>query len=60
MRRGELYGEMQRLVHDRCGIAIPVFISLCDGYDKRLKGIKPIPLGGFMGYRFAEFARWED
>ncbi|GGZ07918.1 ABC transporter substrate-binding protein [Novosphingobium colocasiae] len=60
VRRGELYGEMQRLVHDRCGIAIPVFISLCDGYDKRLKGIKPIPLGGFMGYRFAEFARWED
>lgn len=59
-RRGELYGEMQRIVHDKCGVAIPVFITLIDGYDRRLKGLRPIPLGGFMGYRFAEYVWWED
>jgi peptide/nickel transport system substrate-binding protein len=59
-RRGELYGEMQRIVHDKCGVAIPVFINLLDGYDRRLKGLRPVPLGGFMGYRFAEYVWWED
>ncbi|MCB2046857.1 MAG: ABC transporter substrate-binding protein [Novosphingobium sp.] len=58
--RAEMYGEMQQLVHDKCGLAIPVFISLIDGYDKRLKGLRPIPLGGLMGYRFAEHVWWED
>jgi peptide/nickel transport system substrate-binding protein len=58
--RGEMYGEMQQLVHDKCGVAIPVFISLIDGYDTRVKGMRPLPLGGFMGYRFAEHVWWED
>lgn len=59
-RRKSLYGEMQRIVHDKCGVAIPVFISLIDGFDKRLKGLRPIPLGGVMGYQFAEYVWWED
>lgn len=59
-RRGELYGEMQRIVRDKCGVAIPVFISLLDGHDRRLKGLRPVPLGAFMGYRFAEYVWWED
>ncbi len=58
--RAEMYGEMQQLVHDKCGVAIPVFVSLIDGYDRRLKGLRPLPLGGFMGYRFAEHVWWED
>lgn len=57
--RGEIYGEMQQIVHDQCGIAIPVFISLIDGYDKRIKGLKPIPLGGLMSYRFGEYVWWD-
>ncbi|MEO5598350.1 MAG: ABC transporter substrate-binding protein [Novosphingobium sp.] len=58
--RSELYGEMQQIVHDKCGVAIPVFISLVDGYDRRLKGIRPVPVGGFMGYRFGEYAWWDE
>ena len=50
---------MQSLVHDRCGLVIPVFMNLIDGYDRRLKGLHPVPLGGFMGYQFAEYAWWE-
>jgi peptide/nickel transport system substrate-binding protein len=59
-RRKQLYGEMQGLVRQHCGVGIPVFISLLDGYDRRLKGWYPVPLGGFMGYAFAEHLWWED
>lgn len=58
-RRKQLYGEMQGLVHDRCGVAIPVFISLIDGHDRRLKGLYPMSTGGLMGYQFAEHVWWE-
>lgn len=58
--RGQMYGEMQQIVHDKCGIGIPVFISLIDGYDRRLKGIETVPLGGYMGYRFGEYAWWDE
>lgn len=59
-RRKQLYGEMQALVRAEAGVGIPVFISLLDGYDRRLKGWYPVPLGGFMGYNFAEHLWWED
>lgn len=59
-RRKQIYGEMQGLVRQYCGSGIPVFISLLDGYDRRLKGWYPVPLGGFMGYAFAEHLWWED
>ena len=58
-RRKQLYGEMQGLVHDHCGVAIPMFISLIDGYDRRLKGLYSIPIGGLMGYMFADNVWWE-
>lgn len=58
-KRKALYGEMQALVHDRAGVVIPVFIALIDGFDRRLRGLRPIPLGGFMGYQFAEHVWWD-
>jgi peptide/nickel transport system substrate-binding protein len=58
-RRKQLYGEMQGLVHQHCGLAIPVFISLIDGYDRRLKGMYPVPIGGFMGYTFPDTVWWD-
>ncbi|HYE50634.1 MAG TPA: ABC transporter substrate-binding protein [Azospirillaceae bacterium] len=58
-RRKQLYGEMQGIVHEECGIGIPVFITLIDGHDVRLKGLEPVALGGFMGYAFAEHVWWD-
>ena len=58
--RKELYGEMQALVRDKCGIGIPVFMSLIDAHDSRLKGLEPVPLGGLMAYQFAEYAWWDE
>jgi peptide/nickel transport system substrate-binding protein len=54
-RRKQMYGDMQVMVHDRGGVALPVFISALDAYDKRLKGLGSIPQGGLMGYSFAEY-----
>ncbi|QTH12330.1 ABC transporter substrate-binding protein [Pseudomonas corrugata] len=54
VKRGKMYADMQTLVHDHCGIGIPVFISNIDGVDQRVKGYGTNPLGGFMGYMFAE------
>jgi peptide/nickel transport system substrate-binding protein len=53
-KRKQMYGDMQVLVHEKGGIGIPVFISLIDGYDRRLRGYGSIPIGGLMGYSFAD------
>lgn len=58
-KRKQLYGDMQVLVHEKAGIGIPVFISIIDGYDRRLKGYGSIPIGGLMGYSFADHV-WLD
>lgn len=58
-RRKQMYGDLQTMVHDASGIGIPVFISLVDAYDSRLKGVFPIPIGGLMGYAFGDHVWWD-
>ena len=58
-RRKQMYGDMQVLVHQAGGVGIPVFISMLDAYDRRLKGFGSIPTGGLMGYSFAEYVWWD-
>ena len=58
-KRKQMYGDMQVLVHDKGGVGIPVFISSLDGFDRRLKGFGSIPIGGLMGYSFAEYVWWD-
>ena len=53
-KRKAMYGDMQTIVHDHCGIGIPIFNSGLDGHVEKLKGLTPIPLGNFMGYNFAD------
>jgi len=53
-KRKQMYGDMQLLIHEKGGIGIPVFISLLDAYEKRLRGYGSIPIGGLMGYSFAD------
>ncbi len=54
-----MYADMQVLIHEKCGIGIPVFISFLDGYSTKVKGMGSIPVGGFMGYMFSEHV-WLD
>jgi peptide/nickel transport system substrate-binding protein len=53
-KRRQMYGDMQTLVHDHCGIGLPVFMSILDAHAAKLKGLKAIPTGGLMGYAYAE------
>jgi peptide/nickel transport system substrate-binding protein len=53
-KRAQMYADMQVMIHNEGGIGIPMFMSSLDGHSKKLKGLTPIPLGGMMGYTFAE------
>jgi peptide/nickel transport system substrate-binding protein len=55
-RRKQLYADMQVLVHEKCGVGIPVFITNLEACSSRVKGIAAHPLGAFMGYAFGEHA----
>jgi peptide/nickel transport system substrate-binding protein len=54
-KRAQMYADAQTIIHDESGIGIPFFMSSLDGHNKKLKGLSPIPLGGMMGYSFAEY-----
>ncbi len=58
--RRRIYGEMQHMVHDHAGIGIPLFLSLLDAHHPRVKGLRPMPGGGLMGYDFAQHVWLED
>ncbi len=58
-KRKQMYADMQIMIHQDAGIGIPLFLASIDGHSSRLKGLSPIPLGGLMGYAFAEHV-WLD
>ncbi len=53
-KRKQMYGDMQVLVNEQCGVGIPMFINSVDGFTNKLKGYSSHPLGGLMGFMFAE------
>jgi peptide/nickel transport system substrate-binding protein len=53
-KRKQMYADMQVMIYEGAGIGIPVFITILDGHTTKLKGLRPIPTGGMMGYNFAE------
>ncbi|MBB2973086.1 ABC transporter substrate-binding protein [Mesorhizobium sp. RMAD-H1] len=55
-KRKQTYGEMQAMISNEAGTVIPVFMSNVDGVSPKLRGLVPNPLGGMMGYAFAEYA----
>lgn len=58
-KRKEIYGQMQVMVAEEAGTVIPVYISNVDAITEKLKGLQANPLGGMMGYAFAEYV-WID
>jgi peptide/nickel transport system substrate-binding protein len=58
--RTEIYWEMQEMVANEAGTVIPVYISNVDALSVRLKGMRRDPLGGQIGYAFAEHVWLED
>lgn len=53
-KRKRMYADMQVMIHEQGGIGIPLFLASLDGYSTKVKGLGSIPLGGLMGYSFAE------
>jgi len=58
-KRKQMYADMQTMIHNEAGIGIPMFLASIDGHTSKLKGFSAIPLGGLMGYAFAEHV-WLD
>lgn len=54
-KRKSIYNEMQAMVAQEAGTIIPAYISNVDATTAKLKGLEPSPLGGQMGYAFAEY-----
>jgi peptide/nickel transport system substrate-binding protein len=54
VKRKQMYADMQTMIHEEAGIGIPLFLASIDGHSTKVKGLSPIPLGGLMGYSFAE------
>lgn len=53
-KRKAIYHEMQVMIADAAGTAIPARIDGVDAVSSKLKGLETNPLGGMMGYAFAE------
>ncbi|WP_105385017.1 ABC transporter substrate-binding protein [Neorhizobium alkalisoli] len=58
-KRKQIYGEMQIMIAEEAGTVIPVYLSNVDAISAKLKGLEASPLGGQMGYAFAEYV-WLD
>lgn len=54
-KRREIYNAMQVMVSEQAGTIIPAYISSVDAITTKMKGLEPNPLGGMMGYAFAEY-----
>ena len=54
-KRKQIYGELQVMVAEEAGTVIPVYLSNVDAISEKLKGLVANPLGGQMGYAFAEY-----
>ncbi|WP_138470679.1 ABC transporter substrate-binding protein [Poseidonocella sp. HB161398] len=59
-KRTAIYHEMQAMVSDGAGTVIPAFMANVDGVSSNLGGLKPNPLGGLMGFAFAEYVWLKD
>jgi peptide/nickel transport system substrate-binding protein len=58
-KRTEIYWEMQEMIANEAGTIIPAYISNVDALSTKVGGLKANPLGGMMGYAFAEYV-WLD
>lgn len=54
-KRTAIYWDMQEMIANEAGTIIPAYISNVDAISSKLGGLKANPLGGMMGYAFAEY-----
>ena len=54
-KRKEIYGQMQVMIADEAGTAIPLYLANVDVHTAKMQGMRTNPVAGQMGYRFAEY-----
>ena len=54
-KRRQIYNEMQTMISEEAGTIIPAYLSDVDAISSKVKGLEANPLGGMMGYAFAEY-----
>ena len=58
-KRKEIYGEIQRIIYQEGGSAIPLFLNYLDAISSKVKGLVPVPVGNLGGFNFADSV-WLD
>ena len=58
-KRKEIYGEIQKIIYEKGGNAIPAFQNYLDAVSKKVKGLSPVPVGNLGGFNFADSV-WLD
>ncbi|MGY4509508.1 ABC transporter substrate-binding protein [Bradyrhizobium sp. USDA 3650] len=53
-KRKELFWEIEKIVYEQGGNAIPAFVSYIDAISSKVKGLSPIPTGNLGGFNFAD------
>lgn len=53
-KRKEIYWEIQKIIYEHGGNAIPAFIDYLDAMSSKVKGLSPIPVGNLGGFNFAD------
>ena len=54
-KRKAIYDDLQVMVANEAGTAIPVYLTNADALAPNVRGLKQNPLGGQMGQAFAEY-----
>jgi len=55
-KRKQLFGEMQKMIHEDGGVIIPVFDKFLDARSAKVQGVETHPMGPMAAYRFSEKA----
>jgi peptide/nickel transport system substrate-binding protein len=53
-KRKQMYGEMQKMIHEDGGVIVPMFIDFLEAGAVKVKGMGPHPMFDFMAQRLGE------
>ncbi|MFG3594685.1 ABC transporter substrate-binding protein [Bradyrhizobium sp. RDI18] len=53
-KRKELFWEIEKIIYEQGGSAIPAFVNYLDAISSKVKGLSPIPTGNLGGFNFAD------
>ncbi|WP_131196941.1 ABC transporter substrate-binding protein [Lichenihabitans psoromatis] len=53
-KRKQMYGDLQKMISDDCGVVIPMFMDYLEAGAAKVKGMGPHPMFDLMGQRLGE------